>query len=219
MTSKAHKKFEDIYLRGYSMLYASQRLFEQWKKSDDDEAPKRYNDSIALSDMGRSGVVIAVGAMDTYFTDRFCENFVPFLKKNKPTKKLIELIENAGLDVASCLQMFAMERPFRRVRNILDDHLQNIVTQKIEAIDGLYKCYSIPSLSNGIEKRTKRTTLLPSIKIVVNRRHRIVHAGDLNSHGKISSFNPKEMEKRLRHMALFVKTADEILDDRFKNKT
>jgi len=219
MTSKAYAKFEGVFLRGYSMLMASHDLFDNWKDSDADDAPSRYNDSIALSDMGRSGVVIAVSAMDSYFTDRFCENLVPFLKRNKPSKKLIELIEEAGLDVASCIQMFSMNRPFRRVRNLLSDHLETIVTQRFEAIDGLYKCYSIPSLSKAVEKRTKRTTLLPSIKTVVNRRHRIVHGGDLNSHGKITPFNPLDMEKRLKKLNLFVKTADEILDNRFEKET
>lgn len=198
------------------MLTSSNALFELVKDPKDPDSPKKYNDSLTISDMGRSSIVIAVGAMDIYFTERFCENLIPYLKNNKPNKKLIELIENAGLDVASCLQMFTMERPFRRVRNILSNHLEKLVTQRFEAINGLYKCYSIPSLSDGIEKRTKRATLLPSIKIIINRRHAIVHAGDLNSHGKVSSFNHKQMEKRLKHIELFVKTADEILDDRFK---
>lgn len=148
--------------------------------------------------------------MDAYFTRRFCERLVPYLNK-----KLVSLLEDAGLDLVACLQMFAMERPFRRVRATLDNHLINVVTQNFKAIDGLYQCYSIPSLSSACEKRSRRKTLLTSVERIVKRRHAIAHGGDLNSRGKLVPVDLGRTKKRVNDVRTFVEIAETILDDRF----
>jgi hypothetical protein len=216
MASAAFNKFDEVFDRGISMIEGSVALYDMFKNEGIDDFPESYNDAATFSDMGRSGLVIAVGAMDAYFTDRFCENLISHLKKDQPSRKLVALLEKAGIDVISCLKMFSMDRPFRRIRNLLDDYVETLVTQRFEAIDELYKCYSIPSLAKGVEIRTGRTTLLKSIKVAIQRRHQIVHRGDLNSHKKLVKFDANEMLKRLRLMRIFVMAADELLDERFR---
>jgi len=46
--------------------------------------------------MARAAVVLAVAAMDSYFTDVFVERLVPFIRKKGTTKDLVALLERLG---------------------------------------------------------------------------------------------------------------------------
>ena len=50
------------------------------------------------SDMTRSAVVLAVAAMDSYFTDVFVERLIVYIKSHKPNTKLVELLSKAGVN-------------------------------------------------------------------------------------------------------------------------
>jgi len=56
-------------------------------------------------DLVRFSVVLSVSALDAYFTDKFCDTLVPFLKKNSPTDDLVELLESAGLNTRTALEL------------------------------------------------------------------------------------------------------------------
>jgi hypothetical protein len=62
-------------------------------------------------DLLRSAVVLAVSGMDAYFTDKFAELLVPFLKRFGPTPGVVHLLSEAGLDTKTALEMLAMDRP------------------------------------------------------------------------------------------------------------
>jgi len=165
-----------------------------------------------LSDMTRASVVLAVAAMDAYCTSVFAERLVPYLKKKSSAPKtLISLLQKAGLDAAMALELLGMERPYRRVRRLMDSYLAQHVTQRVEVIDELFLAYGFKDFCIHVQAKAKRKTLLASLRNLVQRRHRIVHKGDLNSHGNLQDIKPSRIKTRVMHVVRFVASADEIL--------
>lgn len=201
--SKSYARFEGVINRSLSLLVLQppvEKLFLAGGNPYD------------LSDMTRAAVVLAVAAMDAYFTGVFAERLVPYLKKKKtPPKPLSELLQRAGLDTATALELLGMERPYRRVRKLMDSYLAQHVTQRVEVIDELFLAYGLKEFCKHVQGRAKRRTLLASIRTVVARRHQIVHKGDLNSHGKLQDIKASNIKTRVMHIVKFVSSADEIL--------
>jgi hypothetical protein len=157
--------------------------------------------------------VIAVAGMDAYFTDVFAERLVPFLKKKGTTKGLTNLLEAAGMDVEMALQLLSMQRPFRRIRTLVEVHLERHVTQRSKAIDELFEAYGIPGICENVERKLKRKRLLREIELLVERRHAIAHDGDLNNHGKLADLNGVWVRNRALDVQKLVATVDEILQN------
>ena len=55
------------------------------------------------NDLLRSAIALSIAGMDAYFTDRFSESLVRFLKKNGAKPDLISLLFGAGLDTKVAL--------------------------------------------------------------------------------------------------------------------
>src|SRR5690606_21568566 len=94
--SNSVKKFIKCHNRSVGMI---KRHWEAWKaggaawdESDDD--------------LFRAGIVLSVAAMDAYFTDRFCEALVPYIKKEGLNKGLKELLSNSGMTLEKSIEMF-----------------------------------------------------------------------------------------------------------------
>ena len=168
------------------------------------------------SDIIRSAVVLSVAAMDSYFTNRYADILIPFLQKNGSTEKIIELLKKAGLDTAEALNLIAMNRPYRGVRTLVDRYLAKYTTQRIHVIDELLLGFGVADFCENVQKKAGRKTLLRSIELLVERRHRIVHVGDYNSHAKLSKINPDLLTKRINDLAIFVRGSDEIIKNRIK---
>lgn len=201
--SKAYLRFESIIKRGLNLLSLQlpvEKLFSAKGKPHD------------LSDMARTSVVLAVSAMDAYFTGVFAERLVSFLKKKKTAPKaLVDLLHKAGLDTAVALDLLRMEQPYRRVRKLMDSYLARHVTQRMEVIDELFFAYGFKDFCRVVQEKARRKTLLASIQTLVQRRHNIVHRGDLNSYGKTNKIKPAQIKRRVLKMVKFVSCADELL--------
>jgi len=169
--------------------------------------------STEITDMIRSSVVLSVSAMDAYFTDRFVEDFVSYIKARGPSRRMIAFLSDAGLDTAQALEMAAMKRPHRRVRTLVQRHLERYVTQKVKKIDELFSAYCINDFCSCVQGRVGRKTLLRSVELLVERRHQIVHNGDLNSHGRLQQVAPQEFLRRIKDVGTFVMAADEFLGE------
>lgn len=191
-------------------------MAEHWHNSCP-SLPKDAANPDFNKDIGRAGVVLAVAAMDAYFTKKFEEIIIPYLKTKGATPELTALLQAAGLDVAQALELVTMARPFRWIKSLIESHLDRYTTQKFESIDSLFKSVGLPKLSEHTSRKAKRTTLKRSIELLVERRHAIVHEGDLNKYGRPSDFKWTEMAKRLADLQLFVDTADSIIDNFAKN--
>ena len=165
------------------------------------------------SDLVRAACVLAVAAMDAYFTMKFTEILVRYLKAKGPERTLVELLSKAGLDTREALTMLAMKRPYRRIRTLIERHLENVTTQRFNAIDELFTAYGLPELSKHVEARAERKTLCRSIEILVDRRHSIVHAGDYDSKGKLRSVDGRVILKRIVDVGIFVDNAESIINN------
>jgi hypothetical protein len=203
--SKAYLRFESVIKRSLNLLTLQVKTKELIQVSNP-------NVDIDLTDMSRASIVLSVAAMDAYFTDVFVERLVPFIKKKGPTKSLTDFLNQAGLDTACALQLLTMKRPFRRIRKLVESHLETVTTQKFEAIDRLVGVYNFKDFSTNVAKYSKKgDRLLLIIKQLVVRRHRIAHEGDLNMHGKPKQIEASDVRRRINAVVLFVAKSDELL--------
>lgn len=163
------------------------------------------------NDLLRSSVAFAVAGMDAFFTDRFSESLVAFLKKRGATIDLTRVLNKAGLDTKAALEMLTMERPYRRVRTLVETYLSDYTTQKQNVIDELFLVYGVKDLCKNAEGLAKKKKLLTSVNAAVFRRHSIVHAGDLNAHNKPRSIDNKLATRYVANIELFVEKAEALL--------
>lgn len=207
--SKALKLFESTLDRATSIFVLAEHWHDHCEGTKDDAEHKPV-----YQDMARAGIVLGIAAMDEFFTRRFSELLVPFIRKEGVSKGLKAILIDAGLDVVGALELGMSDRPLRKIRAIVDNHLDRYTTQKHDAIDSLFAALGLPRLSSDAEKLAGRKTLRKSVGFLTERRHAIVHNGDHDKHGKIVPVNFKNTLKRLRDVGLYVKSADEIITNR-----
>ncbi|EGQ7692055.1 hypothetical protein D0810_18840 [Vibrio cholerae] len=205
--SKAYKRFDHTMHRAEAMFGASLAFVQNSNGKISDQ-------HLWVQDSIRASIVIAVSAMDAYFTKKFEEVLVVVLKKGGPKKDLVLRLEKAGLDTRECLLLLNMQRPYRRIRAMVEAYFEKFVTQKFDVIDELYVGFSLKNLSSNAAKKTGYATCLSSIGKLVEKRHQIAHEGDMNKHGKIRKINPQEVQKRFAMLRRFVRAADEIIESK-----
>lgn len=108
--SKAYLKFESVMKRSLDLV-ALQKPIEKIMALAPDSKP------LDLSDMTRAAVVLAVAAMDSYFTDVFAEYLIPFLKKRGATKVMVESWKKLALIpgmLCACLPQNGLTGVFAR---------------------------------------------------------------------------------------------------------
>ena len=165
----------------------------------------------------RMAIVLAISGMDGYFTSKFRDIITPYLYNNEPGDDLIKLLENAGLNTRTALELIWMDRPLRRIGTLIERHFDRYTTQRFEAIDELFKAIGLQKLSENAERKIGRKTLRSSVSRLVTKRHQIVHDADINSHAKQRSVNLDETRRRIKDVKLFVMACDEILENRISN--
>lgn len=154
--------------------------------------------------------------MDAYFTRRFAELLVPFLKKHGPYDRLIDMLERAGLDTRAGLELAAMDRPFRRIRALVQKHLSSYTTQRFRVIDESFLSLGVKDLSRHAQGVAKRKQLLRSVELLVERRHSIVHEADVGKNGKLMRIDGGEIVRRLSHVTVYVQSAAGLIDKTVK---
>ncbi|MBU4459734.1 MAG: hypothetical protein KJ579_04135 [Verrucomicrobia bacterium] len=200
---KAYDGFKKTMSRSVSLLVSAAQRAKQNDLEDGERA--------LYEDMGRAGIVLGVAAMDAYFTARFEELTVPFLRRHAPTEAMVEFLSKAGLNIAEAIKLCAMDRPFRRVRSLIARHCDRFTAQDFEKIDGLFLSVNLKGISENAQRKTKRKTLKRSIELLVRRRHSIAHDGDVKKHGKLREVDWKQCERRLRDVWTFVNAAEAII--------
>lgn len=210
-TSKAFSRFETTLVRAAKLLRLYSRLL--WVRLQ--KKPSRFSHE-DVADLLRSGLVLAVAGMDSYFTARFAELLVPFLKKHGPTDGLVKLLDDAGLDTREALEMIKMNRPYRRIRTLMDSYFDRYTTQRTEVIDELFLAYGIKNFSNHAQRSVKRRNLVRKIELMVERRHAIVHEGDLNDHGRLRDIDGAKIVGWVSDLRLFVTAAHDLTKRRMQ---
>ena len=202
--SKAYTKFSKTVRRAWHMANIRNGLLEN-------DITIGASGADNYDDLGRASIVLAVAAMDSYFTDAFIEKLIPFLKNKKPTKDLVLILEKAGFGVKEALGLLHQKQPYTRIKKILEQHLEPYVTQSIDKIDKLFKAYGFESICKFAEGKTRKRTIITSVKTLVNRRHKIVHDGDYMKSGKLNKFNQRQITRQVKSMEDLVSACDELL--------
>lgn len=202
--SKAHAKFAKTVHRAWLMANLRNGLVENQIIIGD-------GDLSDYDDLGRASVVLAVAAMDSYFTEAFIEKLIPFLRSKKPTKELIKRLECAGFGLADALELLNEKDPYGRIRSTLENHSERYVTQSVDKIDSLFLAYGFKHISTSAEAKTKRKTLIKTVERLVRRRHQIVHDGDYMKSGKLRTFDQEKVTREVQSMEKFVTACDEML--------
>jgi hypothetical protein len=184
------------------------RHYEIWSQND-----AEWDE--AHDDLFRAGIVLSVAAMDSYYTDRFCEAFIPYIKKNGLNKDMEELICKAGFNTESAISMFDNKRPKRVLSNMMKRHLSNFVTQNFKSIDSLYKCLGFnPSFTKSAQGISRRKNLLSSLIKLIERRHKIVHGGDYNHHGNLNPIHYSRVLRKIIELRKLVESSDALLENK-----
>lgn len=169
------------------------------------------------SDVLRATLVLAISGFDRYFTSRFSEELVSFLKKNKAKDNLIAILEKAGFNTGQALEMYRMQRPGRRIRKLIDNYLSTYTTQKFHIIDELFVVYGIKNLTKRAAEHTKKKRILNSVSKSIARRHSIVHAADYNEYDKLTKINYRDVVRWVSDIARFVNSCEFIISKVLKN--
>lgn len=161
-------------------------------------------------DLLRASIIMGVAAMDGYFTDRFTDLLIPYIKKKGASKTLIELLSEAGLNTEMALDMLMMDRPYRRVRSLMENYFSNYTTQRTNVIDKLFAAYGLKNFTKDVCGLAKRKQLGRRVENFVLRRHSIAHEADMNAHGRVRTLQHSYVVGQLKDLKLFVDKADEL---------
>jgi hypothetical protein len=202
--SKAYLTFENVVRRAFHLL-----TLEHQMSNIQSSVPT--TNRLDLSDLSRAAIILGVAAMDAYFTDIFTEKLVTFLKSKKNATKLAALLQDAGLTTVVALELLTMERPYRRIRTLIETHLEVYTTQKTHKIDLLFIAFNLKDFCKNVEAMSNRKNLLTSIRTLVDRRHSIAHGGDLNSYGKLQHIDREKIRRKIRDVVLFVATSEKLI--------
>ena len=192
------------------MLFRSDRHFQIFKDFIDSEDDEEWQDED--DDLFRAGIVLAVSAMDAYYTERFCEALTPYIERYGTNKKLMDLLHGSGFNTECAITMFSNNRPKRVLSNLVRKKLRTFVTQDFKTIDNLYKCLGYnKSFTNSAQGIAKRKTLVKSVDSIIKRRHQIVHAGDCNTHGKLNPIAYHTYLKKMNDIEKLVSSSETLL--------
>lgn len=200
--SRAYSNFENVISRSLNLLTLESKL---------DQFQSSASTKLDLSDLIRSAVVLAVAAMDAYFTDVFAEHLVRYLKEKGAGKCLTKTLSEAGLDTRTALELIAMKRPYRRIRSLIEAHLERTTTQRADAIDELFIGYGIQNFCVRAQGIAGRKNLISSVRKLVERRNEIAHDGDINSHGSLQAINSKMIRRKVTDVVTFVSASEKLL--------
>lgn len=202
--TQAKQKFDKTINRCDEMV----TLYNRLKENEE-------NDGSVSQDTLRGAIVLAVAAFDAYATDCFSENFVSYIKKYGIDDSLEELLKQAGFTVKFALELIHSDRPYRKIRTLIDHFYYKYTTQRLNVIDDLFKQYHIQGLTKNAAKRSGRNseTLLNYVNKIIERRHSIVHDGDYNDHNHIRNVTKTDV-KRIKDLKLLVDNMDYIIENR-----
>jgi hypothetical protein len=211
MKSKAYSKFKKTISRCETLVGTYNMLTELNGQLESDGEELRVP---APKDIIRGSIVLAVAALDTYVTDVFSEKLVKYLKHYKLDESLIKLLHDAGLDTKEALTLITMDRPYRRIRTLIENHYATYTTQRFEVIDKFFLPFRLKGITKNAEAKSGRSTVLSSVGKLIERRHKIAHDGDYNSHGRLVNIDDKQIKRRIKDLELLVTHMDDIITSR-----
>jgi hypothetical protein len=176
-------------------------------------------DAFPSQDILRAAIVLAVAAFDAYATDCFAEKFVVYIKRNKIDDSLEKLLLDSGFTVKFSLELLDTDRPYRKIRTLIDRHYAKYTTQKLNVVDGLFLQYRIKSITKNAAKKSGKNVdrILGSVNKIIDRRHSIVHDGDYDEFSRIKSVTSADI-RRIGDLKILVDNMDLIVENRFAGR-
>ncbi|MEM7242424.1 MAG: HEPN domain-containing protein [Pseudomonadota bacterium] len=165
-------------------------------------------------DLVRASMLLSVAGLDHYFTQKFCDKLVGYLKSNEPNDQLVKLLSNSGLNTKSALELLVMDRPFRRVRTMVQDNLSRYTSHRTQKIDQLFQAMGYKKFCKNIEKRAGRRNLLKRVSRLVDLRNDIAHTAHLNSRGLPKAIDRDDVHSLVQDLSIFVAYADHEIEDK-----
>lgn len=191
-----------------------------------DESVRRSNALVGFArssspyadEMLRFSVVLAVAAFDSYVADRFSEHFVPFLKTVPCDDRIVEFLKSISFGPKEMLDLLLekRERPLRTAHAAVDRYLSRQSFQSEKTVNELFALYRLPTLFDHSVAKAGDESVRTRVLEMIQRRHEIAHACDLNSFGKRKHIDAETVEKWLEALKLLTTAMDEIVDNRFK---
>lgn len=205
----------NAYIKFNKTIERCKALVETYKQIKTFSLSNLDSSVVATKDILRGAVVLAVAALDAYATDAFSEKFIIYIKHRTPDESLVKLLSNAGLDVKQALMLLSADRPYRKIRTMIEKYYSKYTTQKFEVIDELFLQYRISDITTNAERRSGFKRLKKSVALLIERRHQIVHDGDYNKRNRINDIQEAVVEKRISDLEILVKNMDYILENKF----
>jgi hypothetical protein len=106
-------------------------------------------------------------------------------------------------------------RPFRKIRTIVQVSLTGHTTHREEKIDELFLSLGLNKLCSNAEKKTKKTRVIKSIVWLVDLRNEIAHEAHVKNNGDPRAINAGKVNQSIANVKLFVRSCDEIVDNKF----
>jgi len=215
--------FERTYIRAVEVFGAGLQLVDKDRLPTEAEWDRVLNSRTEASDMVRFSIVLAVAAMDDYFTRKYSEVILESLKAHGVSKALSKILEDQGLTVSKALELLRANDPYMHIAKIAARRFKRETTQRIEKVNELYQTIGISDLCSHGEKRAVKkivsgeTELLEGVREIVERRHSIVHNGDLDEKGGLRPITI-EISEKIRCIGNLISGCDEHIDQFLKQK-
>lgn len=206
--TNAKRKFDKTILRCKEQIQLYERL-----KCVQEEHPEI--DISVSQDILRGAIVLSVAAFDAYATDCFGEMFVPYIKKRGVDESLMELLDKAGFDIKFAIELIQSDRPYRKIRTLIERYYATYTTQKLHVIDELFVQFHIKKITENAAQKSGRKTLLKSVEKIIERRHYIVHDGDYNEFNRIKNVTAVDL-KRIDDLVILVSNMEDIVQNKFR---
>lgn len=115
------------------------------------------------------------------------------------------------------LELIKADRPYRKIRTLIDRYYAKYTTQRLCVIDKLFLQYRIKNITKRAADKSGKKTLLSSVEKIIERRHSIVHDGDYNDFKKIKQVKDGDI-KRIKDLKVLVDNMDEIIESKFATR-
>lgn len=176
-------------------------------------------ENLDLRDLSRTAIVIAIAAFDSYFTSVFLEKFEPYLKQSqKIPKRMIEFLEKAGLTTEVCLELFKNRYKYRMLRDLLDKSFSRYTIQDFRIVDDLMSAYGFKDFSLNVERSMKKKGTRECIIKLIQRRHCIVHEGDIGKNNKPKQISISQTILEIQTAYEFIAHAELIIFNKTKSR-
>lgn len=167
-------------------------------------------------DIVRSATVLAVAAIDDYFRTKFCSKFTDYFRRQKRLRRsTAKSMESLGLSYYKLACATKSKDPDSIIRRTIEQSLSRRSTQSLADINNLYKHLGLATLSADAGAKLPHNWKATYSEFV-ERRHQIVHRGDLDNTGEPNSIEGEDAMRALFLISDFVKHCDGIINNSIK---